>query len=435
MPRPLRIAARLLAGLLLPLLAHAGPLDATRVTLKNGLRVVLAPDSLATTLDVALWLPSGARYERSGQAGVALLAARTAFRNGAERPLAPLEAQGGTGALSVTPDHTSFSATVPPEALATALDFMAARLPGAAVTAGALAAERQALRSEVQRTERTPVARGIARLWAAAWPQHPYASTGAPPNAGSDALTPAALEALRRERWTPGSAVLTLAGAFDPDSALAEVRRRFESRARGNVAPAGAAAAPRAATRAVERLELPVRLCLIGWRGPGLGDADAPALELLAACLGSGPSSALPTALVNDWQLAVTAQAGFSAQREGSLLWTLALVPPGADSAAVERVVLDTAKRMAAQGPAAFEVERARRQLESALDFSLQTSRARGQALGEAELLAGDAAQAARRLNALHTLGAADVQRAAARLFQDAGRATVWMLPAEGSAR
>ena len=68
--------------------------------------------------------------------------------------------------------------------------------------------------------------------------------------------------------------------------------------------------------------------------------------------------------------------------------------------------------------------------------FGLQTARQRGQALGEAELLAGDAAAATRRLEALDKVTAADVKRVAARVMTDAGRAIVWLLPAaEGGTR
>jgi zinc protease len=188
--------------------------------------------------------------------------------------------------------------------------------------------------------------------------------------------------------------------------------------------------------RGTERAETPARLCLVGWRGPGAGDPDAPALELLASWLGGGSSARLPSALVREWRLAVAAQAGFAAQRDGSLLWTLAVVPPGADSLAVERTLLDAARTAVQRELEAFELERARRQAGAASGFAVQTSRQRGQALGEAELLAGDATRAAARWDALARLSAADVRRAAARVMTDAGRATVWLLPAgEGGGR
>ena len=416
--------------------AAAAPLDATRVTLANGLRVVLAPDPNALSVDAALWFPSGTRNERPPQAGLAVLAARLTFRNGADDPLAALTAAGGTGGLTATPDYTSFSATVPVESLDLALDFLGQRLAAPPVTPAALAAERAAMRAERGRSERTPVARSLAKLWSAAWPGHPYAQTGGSPAAGSDALKPLDVEAWRRARFAPGSAVLTLAGAFDPESALAHVRARFEGRPRGTTATLAALPAPRGATRLTDRIDSPARLCLIGWRGPGAADADAPACELLAAWLGGGPEAKLGRSLVRDWQLAVTAQAGFVPQRDGSLLWALAVVPPGVDSAAVERTLVDAAMGVTRDGPEAFELERARRQVVASSAFALQTSRQRSQALGEAELLGGDASVAARRFAALDRVTRDDLRRVAARVMTASNRATVWMLAAPaGGAR
>ncbi len=433
---PARIAGAFLGALLLTAPASGAGLEATRVTLPNGLRVVLAPDPGALTVDAALWLPAGRRHERSAQSGLAVVAARVTFRNGEAEPLAPLTAVGGSGSLVVTPDYTALSATVPAGSLDDALAFLASRLPGRPVTGAALASERAALRAEAARGERAPVAHGLASLWAAAWPGHPYEATGAPPGPGPETLRPADVEAWRRARFAPAGAVLTLAGAFEPEAALAAVRERFGRLARGSAPAAAAAREPAAVRRTSERFATPARLCLVGWRGPGAGDPDAPALELLASWLGGGASARLPDALVREWQLAVAAQAGFAAQRDGSLLWTLAVVPPGADSVAVERTLLDAAGAAVQRELEAFELARARRQAGAGSAFALQTSRQRGQALGEAEMLTGDATRAAARWDSMARLTAADVRRAAARVMTDQARATVWILPAaEGGAR
>jgi len=423
--------------------AQASWLDATRVTLGNGLSVVLAPDSLASTVDASLWYRCGTRHETAAQAGLALLSARLTFRGGADEPLRPLEAEGGTGALAMTPDYTCFSATVPADGLGAALTFLAARLPGPAATVAQIASERAEIHAARARPERTPVARALSRLWGVAWPGHPYARTGAPPAVGSDGLTPADVEAWKKARYSAGNAVITITGAFDRERTLADIRARFESKPKGATprpvaarSTLPAAGASKSSPRASERIDSPARLCLVGWRGPGAADPDAPALELLAGCLGGGSTARLANSLIRDWNLAISTQAGFIPLREGSLLWTLAVVPPGADSAAVERTLFDAVKAMSERAPGAFELERARRQLEASVWFGLQTARQRGQALGEAELLAGDASAAARRLTALEQVTPADVKRVAARVVTDAGRATVWMLPAaEGASR
>ena len=434
-PRILRCWPALLLALSSSV-AYASIAEPTRLTLANGLRVVLAPDSLASALDVSLWFGSGIRHETPAQAGLALLTARLTFRNGESDPLAALSAEGGTGGVTVTPDLTCFSATMPEEGLGAALAFLAERLPGRPTNATELAAERAALRGDLARSERTPIARGLASLWAAAWPGHPYARNGAPPAAGADALTATQVEAWRRAYYSPGNAVLTVAGAFDRDRSLAEIRQRFERLPRGAAGTGSRPGAPRAAARSSASIELPARLCLMGWRGPGAADPDTPALELLAAWLGDGSQARLSSSLVRFSGLALGAQAGFIPEKEGSLLWSVAVVAPGADSAAVERALLDAAREVTEHAPEAFEVERARRRLEAARAFDLQTARQRGQWLGEAEMLAGDAATATRWLDALGRVTPDDLRRVAARVMTDAARATVWLLPAgAGGAR
>ena len=415
--------------------AGAGPLESTRVTLENGMRVVLASDSLATALDVSLWFPAGTRHEKPAQAGLAQLAARVAFRAGADDPLAGITARGGSGGMLVTPDLTTFSATVAPAGLGDALAFLDSRTSNSVTTPGVLAADRGAMRAERSRLDRSPVARGIARLWAAAWPGHPYASTGAVPPASLESLTSADVDGWRRMQLAPAGGVLVLSGAFDRDSALVSVRRYFGGRPRVRATTA-AVSAPRTALRTTERLEVPLRLCMMGWRGPGAGDPDAAAFELLAAWLGGSSEARLSRSLVTDWKVAIAAQAGFAAQKDGSLLWSFAAAAPDADSSAVETTLLDAATAAVRKAPESFELERTRRQLESSLLFALQTARQRAQSLGEAELLTGDASTAARRLEALRKVTPADVQRAAARLMTEPNRAVVWILPSNsGGAR
>lgn len=428
---PLRLALALvvLTGLFTAHAARASVLAITRETLPNGLRIVLAPDPSATALDAALWFPAGSRHEKPTQAGLALLAARLAFRDGSDAPLAPLTAVGGDGALIATPDYTSFGASVPPDGLVRALGFLADRLGSRTTTAKELAAERAALRLDRRRSDRSPVARSLVRLWAAAWPGHPYANTGAEPSAGADAITPAMVDAWQRGRLSASNATLTLTGAFDPDSAVSAIRARFGALARTAAPGAVASATPRTALRARARMDIPVRVYFVGWRAPGAGDPDAAALEVLAAWLGGQPMARLGRVMTEDWKLAVATQAGFVAQREGSLLWTMAAVTPDADSGAVETTLLDAVTSVTRTAPDPTELERARRRVETSTLFALQTARQRAQALGEAEMLVGDAAGAERRLEALRRVTPADVQRAAARVMTDAARAMLWVLP------
>jgi len=324
----LALALVLLASAVSP--AHTAPLDATRLTLKNGMRVVLAPDSLATAVDLAVWFASGSRHEaQPAQAGLALLAARLGFRNGASDPLAPLANEGGTGALVATPDLTSFSATVPPA-------HSRAR-SRSSPTACPATRSRQATLPPSGPRSRPNVRDPNAHPWRGRWRDCGHGVAGA--SVCEDGRGAVA----RRRRHHARERGRVAAGAFFVVVVDAHRGRRVRSGQRSGRDPrtlritaarsgAGRAGSERArvAGRSLDRIEVPARLCLVGWRGPGAGDPDAPALEFLAAWLGAARGPRLSRSLVSDWHLAVAAQAGFTSQKDGSLLWAMLVVSPGA---------------------------------------------------------------------------------------------------------
>ena len=79
-----------LLALVLALPAHAQSLPGARtVTLKNGLRLVLSPDSTATAVDLAVWYPAGSGVEPAGQSGITHVVEHLMFRGSAH--VAPLE--------------------------------------------------------------------------------------------------------------------------------------------------------------------------------------------------------------------------------------------------------------------------------------------------------------------------------------------------------
>lgn len=439
MPRP-NLPARVLFALgsmlfVSPVLvALASPAPLERVTLGNGLRVVLAPDSMAGGVDVAIWHPVGVRDERPGKTGLTHLVERLAYRGSAsvkdgehrERVLA----EGGTLNTSASADHVCFWQTVPSEALAVTLALEADRLAGLAPTPTAFESEQRAALLARAGGERSPVARGLARLWAEAFAGHPYARASAGIESDLRTLTLADAVRWRRERFTAGTAVLTVVGRFEPVATLARIRETFGRLPRGSRPPAPLASAmPSGTRRGEESVEAPVRVLFAGWRGPGASDADVPAMALLAQHLGAGESPKLMRLLAQEWSLALAAEAGFEVRDRASLFWVLAAVRDDADSTTAERVLRDEMGRIAREGVTDAELQRAKRLAEARARFAMQGVRARAQALGEAELTLGDASLADRTLTAWESLTAADLQRAARRLFEAGPSAIVWANP------
>jgi len=406
-----------------------------RFVLRNGLRVVLDPDPMAAGVDVAVWHPVGVRDERDGRTGLTHLIERLAFRGSSqvrdgehrERVLA----EGGTLNTSTSADHVSLWQTVPPEALALTLALEADRLAGLTLSPAAFEAEKRVALAERARGERSPVARGLARLWSEAYAGHPYGRALIGTEADLSAITLADAQRWHRERFAAGSAVLTVVGRFELAPTRARIEQTFGKLPRGARPAAGAVPAlPTGSRRATERIEAPVRVLFAGWRGPAATDADVPAMELLAQHLSAGTSPTLMRVLAQEWNVALAAQAGIDVRHDASLFWVFAAVRDDADSTTAERVLRDELGRIAREGLTDAEVDRAKRLTETRAWFDRQTVRARAQALGEAELELGDATAFDRSRAARDQLTAADLQRAARRLFEPGPSAIVWAMPA-----
>jgi zinc protease len=407
----------------------------TVVTLRNGLRVLLAPDSSATAVDVGVWYPAGTRWESPGMSGVSHLSTRLMFRGSAHAPdgahLGRLLAEGGAVNVTNTPDGTCYWETLPAEALALALGLEADRMAGLATTPAAFEGARTDARADRRaRGGATPIARGLARLVATAFPQGGYGR----PLYGEDAdlkrMAPRAVEDWRRAHYGAGSAVLTIAGRFEPVATLAYVRGLFESLPRGAAPAAPREAAPAAGERrGWARGQTPLRIAFAGWRGPGAADPDAPAIEVMAAVLGA-QGSRLQEQLIGQWKVAVVTQARAEMNRDASLLWVAAALGAEADSSTAERVLLDEVGRLAREPLGDAELGRARARIVTDALFASQPVRGRAAALGEALFETGDATAADRRLAAIERVTAADVQRVAQGIVTDAGRSVFWYVPA-----
>ncbi len=431
----LRLVALACAALLTgaAALAHAAPAPEV-VTLRNGMRVLLAPDSAATAVDVAVWYPAGTRWEPADRAGLSHLVSRLMFRGTKRVPDGSLRRQlleeGGVVNSTNTPDGTCYWETLPAEALPLALRLEADRMANLSPTEAAFEQSRSDARTDRRlRAEPSPMARGLARLLATAFPDDAYGRSPYGEDASLRRLTVRETEAWRRAHYAAGGALLTVVGRFEPKGTMAYIRSLFESLPRGTPPAAPRPPAPQdAERRSWTRGQTPVRLAFAGWRGPGANDPDTPALQVMAQVLNSAHSR-LATALTTEWHAAALTQAGLQTYRDASLLWVVAAVPAGADSSTAERVMLDEVDRLVREPLPAELVARVRSQLGVDALFGAQPVRARAASLGESVFEDGHLDGARNRAAAYERVTPADIQRVAKRWLVESGRSVAWYVP------
>jgi predicted Zn-dependent peptidase len=418
--------------------ALAAPPPVETVTLANGITVVLAPDPDAKAADVAMWFPTGPRIEPAGRSGITHLFERLMFRGTEGAPPGEyrrqIQAEGGVVNTLTTPDYTSIYATVPESAVDLALTLDAERMTKLRITQQDLDIERAfVLRERRVFLETNPVGRGVERLYATAFPKHGYGRPVIGLEDDLDRITVNDALEYYRDRYAPNNAVVSVVGRFDPRATLATIRARFEPLPRRGTAPARPAPPPPPAARGWERLPGHTPLLVMGWRGPASADPASPSLEMLARVLGSGTQGRLSRDLSAN-PIFAQVRAGYDPRADASLVFAVALVRSRADSVIAEHNLAAAVERLATEPMSTEELDRAKRDWELEWLTEQQTVRGRARALGNALLVDHDPASAARRLDAIRNLTAADVQAVARKFLKPEARSVVWMVPALSAA-
>lgn len=339
-----------------------------KVTLDNGLDVIVHEDHHCPIVAVNVWYHVGSKNERPGRTGFAHLFEHLMFEGSAHHDsgyFRPLQEAGGTLNGSTGTDRTNYWEVVPRGALERALwmesDRMGYLLP--ALTREKLDTQRDVVLNERRQSyENRPYGLAPLALTAALHPAgHPchWPTIGWPEDVRAADLDD--VRAFFRTYYHPANASLAIAGDVAVDEALRLARAHFEEIPAGPAPPPVAAPPPArdgsAALLLEDRVAAP-RLYL-GWVSPPLfGPRDAE-LDLAAAVLGGGKSSRLYRTLLHDRRLAIDVAAHQSSLELRGQFSVVATAAPGRTLAELEETIGAEIARLAAEGPTAAELERA----------------------------------------------------------------------------
>jgi predicted Zn-dependent peptidase len=433
-------------------LSVAAPLAATRAfalddpalrtrltTFENGLRVLTLEDRTTPVVSFQMWVHVGSGDE-ARWTGLAHLFEHMMFRGSKRVPGELrdrlLRERGARGNAYTSNDVTVYFEDVSPEHLPLVIDLEEERLRNLIVSPEVLETERQVVLEERrQRTDDDPQGRLIEAMLGLTFLAHPYRT----PTIGwpSDVEQVGVAECLAffRSYYVPNNIVITIAGAFDAEEALARIARGLGELPRAPDPPRNPTREPtqRGERRAV--VHVPVRGPLVGaaWHAPAAGHPDGDALDVLAEVLAEGRTSRLQRRVVYDEQEALSAYGGYWELERAGLFYAGAAVRPGTDPSRVEAHVFAEIERLRRAPPSEREVEKAKRSLEVSLIGGLATTHALA-ARGARELLTfGRIRTLEERLGAVRRVTPADVQRVALAYLRPEGRSVVHVMPADGA--
>ncbi|WP_437505779.1 M16 family metallopeptidase [Sorangium sp. So ce1099] len=396
-------------------------LPVERVTLQNGLRVVMSPDRSSPTVAVAVTYDAGSRDEPSGRSGVARLVAGMMARGSRNVPagehLRLVTERGGETADEVGVDRTTYAEALPASELALALWLEADRMRALDLSAQAFEAQRREAQERRGAVLGAAHGQGAIRLQALVfqgyWPHEHPALGEADDLAGAEVSWARDFHAAH---YGPNRAVLTLAGGFDPGEAMELVHRYFDGIPAVTAVPFKDVPFPEQTsqrTAVVRDSAARAPAILYGWAVPPRSHPDHHALALAAALLGRGESSRLAALLVGDKAVARSVRVALGGHRGPDLFSIDVRLAEGARVGDVEKLVEGEIRTLATAGPSQAELTKARRLLQSAFVSGLADVGARARALGEHELLFGDAAHLNGELARYFAVTREDVQRVA----------------------
>ncbi len=342
-----------------------------RHLLDNGLRVILSRDPRAPLVAVNLWYDVGSRHEKAGKTGFAHLFEHMMFQGSANvekgQHFSLVQAAGGTLNASTWLDRTNYFETLPGHELELALwleaDRMASLLP--AMTQEKLDNQRDVVKNERRwSVDNQPYGDWDERIQSLVYPKgHPYHH----PTIGSmEDLSAASLDDVQEffaTYYAPNNAVLTVAGDFAEDDALAMIRRHF-----GPI-PANATLPPPpdmsvdpligTPVREIVRADVPLTRIYMAHRIPPFGTDDFDALDVAADILGAGRASRLYASLVREQRVAQDVSVfAFPVVGGASMLAVWVTARPGVATDALEQATLAEIERLASEGPTDADLER-----------------------------------------------------------------------------
>ena len=402
-------------------------------TLRNGLRVVLAPDKQVPAVAISVYYDVGFRSEPQGRTGFAHLFEHLMFQGSAN--LEKLEhfhyvqSSGGTFNGSTRLDYTNYYELLPSHALERGLFLEADRMRSPRITAENLANQIDVVKEEIRVNVLNRPYGGFP------WLQLPELMYDTFPNAhngygGFEDLTNATVadaSSFFDSYYAPANAVLSVAGDFDPDQALEMIERHFGPiRRRAKPKRPNFAEPPLTAERrtTIRDALAPIPAVAIGYRVPDpAGDfRHYLATVLLAEILSNGDASRLHRSLVQSKGLVTDVSAYLGTfgdpleERDPTRLnITAHYADPGALEAVLAAVDSELA-RLADAGTEPGELHRAGIQLAALVSQELDNVTNRSQEFAKFELLFGDAALIMRLPDLLAEVTDDDLRAAAAAL-------------------
>jgi predicted Zn-dependent peptidase len=438
----MRIAGLAALVLAVPLTqAQTGPkpleIPIQQYKLDNGLRIVFSEDHSAPTYGISITYDVGSHNEHAGRTGFAHLFEHMMFQGsgnvGKGEHMILVENNGGDMNGTTTEDRTNYFESFASNQLDLGLFLEADRMRSLVISQANLDNQRNAVQEERRLgVDNQPYGNTSEVLQATVYDNFANKHSVIGSMEDLNAATVKDVQDFFRVYYAPNNAVLTLVGDFQPQEALAKIKKYFGDIPAQPIPPAPDLAEPTQHGERRKTLDDPFaqtpRLDIAFKTPPGNTD-DWYALDVHASVLGTGQSSRLYQSLVKDKELAVNVFAYVEDHRGPSTFNVVVLARPGKDLKEIEKAVYAEMDRLKAEPIADWELQKVRMTNRRQTAQRLQSTLYRAYLIGEDASIFKDPNLINTGSQKIQSVSKEDIQRVAKAYLTQDNRTVITTLP------
>lgn len=336
-------------------------------TLPDGLTIIIEEDHHAPVASVQAWCSTGSIHEEKWLgAGLSHILEHMLFKGTATRPPGAIakgvQEQGGYINAYTSFDRTVFWINTPAAGASAAVAILSDAVMNATLPVDEYVKEQEVIRREYAMGNDNPDVVAQKLLFKTTYHVSPFNHPVIGYLDVYNQLTREDVLDYYKKRYVPNNLCFVIVGDVNAAAIHQQLSDFFAKYPRKALQPVPIEKEPRQLGMKVARDTFPTELSRLNmaWKGPGITDANAPAVEVLTTILGSGASSLLNQEIREKQQLAYHIGAGFyGLSGDEGLIYVSALSDESKRNA-VETEVLNQVDLLINNGVTAKELEKAK---------------------------------------------------------------------------
>jgi len=404
-------------------------------SLENGLRAFIKADPSAPVVAVQIWVGVGSIHEEEWMgAGLSHYVEHMIFKGTPTRTTGQISRDiddaGGSVNAYTSLDRTVFHAVMPARNWRVGFDVLADAVMHAHFPEDEWEREQEVILREMAMGRDDP-GRVLQKLtWGTAYHVHPYRH----PVIGYEEVfiktDRAMLLEFFRRNYTPDNMMIVIAGNVDHQEVESAIRETFTSFSRRMREPIVIPREPPQLAPRIARHTGPYEVTRINvvYHTVPLNHPDAPALDVLAAVVGSGDSSRLTLEIRDRYALAHSVNAWSYTPGEPGLFGISATLDPDRETYVLNAIQRET-EIWATFSFSDADLEKAKRNVIVSALAALQTARGQANSIGSGAYYAGNPRFSEQYIASIETINRKTLNEVAARYLQPQNRTVAVLAP------